>query len=90
MNEQYWIGPHDIRIPNDVYFVETEDGENRINKWGRRTEMYCTSTLTKKQYINKYCYQSDDGYYYYDKSKRYYNDIQYHYDANDECCCLLF
>lgn len=82
MNKSYWIGPYDIRVPDNTYFVPAEDGQNSIDKWGGcTTEIYCTKELTKDEYIGKYCYLGNDGYYYYDARIKYYN--------NDSCCTLL-
>jgi len=82
MNDQYWTGPYGTKIPNNIYFVVAEDGENTIDKWGGSTDIYCNSHMTKEQYINTYCYQGVDGCYYYDNNKPYYKE--------NECCCILF
>jgi hypothetical protein len=81
MNDQYWTGPYGTKIPDNIYFVVAEDGENIIDKWGGITDIYCNSHMTKEQYINTYCYQGADGYYY-DNNKVYYKE--------NECCCILF
>lgn len=89
MDAKYWIGPYGVRIPNNIYFVVAKDGENTVDKWGGSTSTYCTSILTKNQYINKYCYYGNDGYYYYDKNRKYYCEHTY-YKGDECCCCPLF
>jgi hypothetical protein len=77
MNKNYWIGPYEILVPNNVYFVIAEDGENTIDKWGGYTNLYYGKSITRDEYIAKYCYLGNDGNYYYDVNH------------DKESCCVL-
>lgn len=80
MSKGYWIGPYSVLIPNNIYFVIAEDGISTIDKWGGCTDMYYQKSITKDEYISKYCYMGDDGKYYYDVN----------YDKETDCCCVVF
>jgi hypothetical protein len=63
-NVNYWLGPYDIRVPNNVTSITDSDGCNTLYKDGGFTEMYNPNPPTEAQYKEKYCILLDGIYYY--------------------------
>lgn len=68
--QNFWIGPHDVLVPNNISTIIASDGLNRLCKDGMRTEVYNPNPLTKEQYFTKYTEVRSDGYRWYKDPKR--------------------
>jgi hypothetical protein len=70
MNNEYWLGPYDVRVPLEVDSVVASDGGNRRYKNGSQTEKFVQPKMTKEEYLQSYAILHDDGYYYWKISKK--------------------
>ena len=67
MENDYWLGPYDIRVPNSIKFVTASDGYNTLFSDGNETEIFRPNapTLSEDEYKNKYAqFNAKDGYWY--------------------------
>lgn len=60
----YWLGPYDIRVPNNIEYIISSDGGNTRYKNGGETEMCVMTPLTRDEYLDKFTVLKDDGFYY--------------------------
>lgn len=69
----YWIGPHEMRVPNKITAVLADDCCNTLYNDGSSTEK-CSNILplTKEEYLTEYAEKRDDGFYWY--KTQWYND----------------
>ena len=67
INVDYWIGPYDVRVANNIASVVAADGFNTLYKNGCETEMACTDVPEMSQEIYKaqLAELKTDGFYYY-------------------------
>lgn len=68
IQQNYWLGPYDIRVPNHVTRVTDSDGGNTLFKTGGnkvfgRTEMDIPNKPTEAEYKERYCILVDGHYY---------------------------
>lgn len=87
MND-YWVGPYDVRVKNYIPYVPFKDGVNRVisrnGKLIRYTDIKNTITLTKEEYLTKFCYyDEDDGYYHYNASLEHEHNLYICIDKNN-------
>ena len=68
----YWIGPHGIRVPNEIECVQASDGSNHLHKNGYQTELFSPYSPTKEDYLRKYAELRNDGYYWCKIKKDYW------------------
>ena len=69
----YYLGPYDVRVPDDIKTIYAPDGMNRgsyvTNKDGTRTfmatQLWATNPMSEQEYKNAYCIQHDDGTWWY-------------------------
>ena len=71
--DNFWIGPHDVRIPNSIDRVVASDGFNTLYKNGCQTEVACLGNdideyvyMSKTDYLKIFA-EEKDGIYYYKK-----------------------
>ena len=71
---QYWVGPYNVRVPNDILCVVAKDGYNTTYKSGGTTEMFMMHAppMDRNIYREKFTKLKDDGYYYYTGPKKQY------------------
>ena len=71
----YWIGPYDVRVSNNIDSVVGSDGYNKRNKNGGQTEMflYNAPPMNEAIYRQQYAELKNDGFYYY--KEKSINDI---------------
>ena len=67
MENNYWIGPYNVRVPTSVDRVVASDGYNTCLRTGGETEMYMFDApeMNAEIYHRKYAELRNDGHYYY-------------------------
>ena len=68
-SDGYWIGPYDVKVPNNLSMVRASDGYNLRYKSGGETEigMVNPPLMNAIIYRQKYAELKSDGCYYYKK-----------------------
>lgn len=64
-SSNYWIGPYDVYVHNDVESVVSYDGVNMMHKDGSKTTLYAAKILSSQEYKEKYTMLCSDGNYHY-------------------------
>ncbi len=55
MSYSYWHGPYNVRVPDTLISVTSEDGVNWVSRCGMRTQMQIPNPPTEEQYKQRYC-----------------------------------
>ena len=63
--DNFWVGRFGVRVPNTFERMIDVDEGNTLSSNGRCTELSCSTSLTKEQYLEKYTEKRDDGFYWY-------------------------
>jgi hypothetical protein len=64
VDDGFWPGPYDIKIPNSITKITSTDEVNTINKDGTETNLPFQNRLSKQEYLNKYCENRNGEYWY--------------------------
>jgi len=67
--EEYWTGPYDVLVSNNIKSVVADDGYNTHYSNGSVTEMFMMNAppMNAEIYKSKFCEFKDGKYYYSDK-----------------------
>lgn len=66
----FWIGPHGVRVPDDIPSVISRDGVNYLTKTGFVSLVGSSRPHpSRDEYLKEYADLGNDGYYYYKPEK---------------------
>lgn len=64
IDKHWWQGPHGIRVHSSLDKCIASDGVNVLHSSGTQTKKGTTNKLSKEKYLEKYCVQHGDNWYY--------------------------